>query len=284
MKVFNPFCIVVLAVSFWPLWSFVEGSELPMDSLLTWTKTTLEQGIDDDWEREFAWANEQLKNNPLEAAQELERFAHLFPALRADSIKIPSGTFLAMDRLIWEMEAYNQRMMRVSKPANFQMPAPDFQASLQANGFSRTSKLLMLVSLTFLFVTLLVVVLMKKRRESSELPHSEEFPPAEFDWLIEALSMDPKNESLIAQISLLNLHNKQHPLTSAFRHPNLWRELNASEQSLAAMLHDGISTEVIIQEMQKSQGTIYNLRSSLRKKLGISDKEDLQIALQGMVD
>jgi len=96
--------------------------------------------------------------------------------------------------------------------------------------------------------------------------------------------MDPKNESLIAQISLLNLHNKQHPLTSAFRHPNLWRELNASEQSLAAMLHDGISTEVIIQERQKSQGTIYNLRSSLRKKLVISDKEDLQIALQGMVD
>jgi len=39
---------------------------------------------------------------------------------------------------------------------------------------------------------------------------------------------------------------------------------------------------VIIKELKKNPGTVYNLRSSLRKKLNIPDHADLQLSLRQM--
>jgi len=49
---------------------------------------------------------------------------------------------------------------------------------------------------------------------------------------------------------------------------------------LAAYLHDGIEMEAIALAMEKSRGTLYNMRSQLRKKLAISENADLTTELR----
>ena len=62
-----------------------------------------------------------------------------------------------------------------------------------------------------LLVFLAVLRIMK--RKSAAVTEVSKFPiQEECASLVDALSADPSNESLIAQVSLYNLHHNQHPL------------------------------------------------------------------------
>ena len=265
-------------------WNSVANAEerlISADSVLSWVETTLEEGIGADWESDFARMNAQIMNFSTDSTEKLVAVSHLFPKLRSALTPVPKNTFLNLDRLVWEMEAYHHQLQRNRglPELNIALPSPEFHR------FERETRVRFFgISISMVLLVLLAVLWMLKRKSAAVIEDSK-FPiQEECASLVDALSAEPSNEFLIAQVSLFNLHHNQHPLfTGSDDSFSGGEALSKSERALAALLYDGVPGEVIIEALEKSPGTFYNLRSSLRKKLGVSEKENLESAIRAFV-
>jgi DNA-binding CsgD family transcriptional regulator len=273
------------------VWLFVTGTWMgeavaaerliPVDSVLSWVETTLEEGIGEDWENEFAKMNEHVMLFSADSTEKLAAVKHLFPKLRSVATPVPPNTFLNLDRLVWEMEVYHRQLQRKNESPDviIDLPSPEFHELV-----SETRVRFFGISISLVLLVVLVVLWGLKRKSAPVVEMSKAQFQEEYEWLLNALSEDPSNESLIAQVSLFNVRHDQHPLFAGSPNSIPGAEaLNKSERALAALLYDGVPREVIIEQLQKSPGTFYNLRSTLRKKLGISEKEELQAAIRAFV-
>ena len=84
------------------------------------------------------------------------------------------------------------------------------------------------------------------------------------------------------RIDLLSLafDHGRHPVQLAAADDQNFRVVSPAELMLAAYLHDGIEMEAIALAMEKSRGTLYNMRSQLRKKIGHFGKRGLTTELR----
>jgi len=254
-------------------------NEGAIDSVLQWTRLELQNGISENWEAEFELAQKRINGDREIAKQTLKDFTHLFPSLRGIELTSADGSQTVSERLIWEVAVFEHQMMEQAdqRAVGIETPKSEFLKSHKKSRQLIWAQGMAGGLLIILFTLWLLYTRRVTQNRKEDAPNSEET-----NWIINELESDPTKEETLAQLTVLNFHHAQHPIALDFKHPNMWKTLSDSEQLLAALLFDGIPTEVIIKELKKNPGTVYNLRSSLRKKLNIPDHADLQLSLRQM--
>jgi len=87
----------------------------------------------------------------------------------------------------------------------------------------------------------------------------------------------------LIEISLLSFHHGQHPLVLQLAKDPAWQSLTDGEKLVAALIYDDIPTSNIVAETRKNSGTIYNMRSTIRRKLSLPDGGDLRQGLRNLI-
>jgi hypothetical protein len=234
-------------------------------------------------------ANELLSLDPESARSVLGEDACLFHSL-ADPVYQNSGANKEdCERMVWVM-AIEREKFRHATPeqttdkADFSLvrnvePYHAWQLLLEASKSDVFSKNLM-ISILGLMVLLMAFIQyfrMRERQQSSS-GHS-----AEFQRFVESFLNDQDPESAVMEISLLSVHHGLHPLVLSLSGNDAWHSLTESEKLVAALVYDEIPTQQIIRETRKNAGTIYNLRSTIRRKLALAEAEDLRQGLKQLV-
>jgi len=251
------------------LYSAEENADL--DSVRRWTAYRLQHFDPLAFPSESQWANSLILQDLENASVHLQGYSELFPDLRKEPL--PQGI---SEALYWTVFAASQKFT-VS-------PSPDAVVALPLpENFEKTERLWFLRRMGMAIILLLLanlgLVIFRRKRESKSSDNPT--APAGLAAVIKKLKGEPDNVNNIIHLSLFAIHQGVHPLQVSTKMQNThWEELNRSEKMIAAFVHDGISVDVIAQELGKDTGTIYNVRSSLRKKLQLEEKEDLQGYLQ----
>ncbi len=242
---------------------------------LNWAHSVLLESDTSRFEERLFWADSILAREPVEAALRLEGHLYLFPSFhQAEGGDAPNLNAL---RLMWFAAAFEvQNRQRTSNSPLQKLPfAPPLDPNSAERFIPRNPWLVGVASV------LVLAAAIAWGRERSKRPRKggEELS----EDLLEVLHLIGSHLTPAAcRIDLISLafDHGRHPVQLAAADHQNFRELSPSELMLAAYLHDGIEMEAIALAMEKSRGTLYNMRSQLRKKLAISENADLTTELR----
>lgn len=260
-----------------------------VDEVARWTEKALEKPWDDSCLPALVRANERLNLDPEAGRRVLKENAFLFHALADPVYQCSDLRREDCERLVWIMAIEREKFRRAtpeettdkaefSRVQNVE-PYRAWQLILKASKRDVFSKNLML-SLLVLMVVLVVCIqyLRLRERRKISIGHS-----LEFQRFVESFLNDSDPEHAVMELSLLSFQHGQHPLVLGLAENEAWQCLSDSEKLIAALVYDDIPTQQIIQETRKNAGTIYNLRSTIRSKLGLVDGGDLRQGLKQLV-
>lgn len=241
-----------------------------------WTHAVLIDSDTSGFAERLFWADSILASQPAEAAMHLADVLHLFPSFQqADSLK--GKLTLEELELLWFAARFEvQNREQLTNPSDSPLPfaAPAHSDSATAP-ITRTPWAIGLAAAAAIASALAWA---RERRKKSA-PEPTRLSP-DLQKVFERMRVHPTPKA--CRIDLINLAFEQgrHPVQLAMSKGNRLRDLSPSEIILSAFLHDNIEMDAIELAMQKSRGTLYNMRSQIRKKLAIAESADLTSALR----
>lgn len=250
-----------------------ETMEASISAVVDWTRETLATGDLTEFEQRIAWSNEAIKNHQEAFKPYLDSCKHLFRSLRSVPIQIEGLTPMEVDRLVWSIEIFRTRHNRSSineEPWDL----PISPSSLTDNENS-TVWWGMVLALSCLCCWAWI-----KQRPTGDGFTMSNATQKKATALVRTIQPAKNNIELRAQISLMLLEKNQHPM--CFHHPKKaeWKSLNPLEKKLVVLIRDGIPQEHHERLINRNRGTVYNMRSSIRKKLNIPEEANLTLELR----
>lgn len=260
-----------------------------VDEVARWTEKALEKPWDDSYLPALVRANERLSLDPEAGRRVLKENAFLFHALGDPVYQCSDLRREDCERLVWTMAIEREKFSRAtpeettdkaefSRVQNVE-PYQAWHLILKASKNDVFSKNL-IRSLLVLMVVLMACIQYFRMRKRREISNSQS---PEFQRFIQSFLSDSDPEHAIMDLSLLSFQHGQHPLVLGLAENDAWHSLTDSEKLIAALVYDDIPTQKIIEETRKNAGTIYNLRSTIRRKLGLADGADLRQGLKQLV-
>ena len=185
-----------------------------------------------------------------------------------------------IERAVQELAIFRQHGLpetEIVEPQEFLPPLP-LDGSPVLERFLQNPKVLIVAVLLLLWFGICVFRKRGPQTSPDDIPFEEPYSSL-FESILATEGRDGAEEER-AWITVLAWQTRQHPLQTSSGAAKQLEDLTDTEQMLAAYLHDGISMEQIAAALKKSSGTLYNLRSTIRKKLQIPDDVYLQKGLR----
>lgn len=260
-----------------------------VDEVARWTEEALKKPWDDSCLPALVEANERLNLDPESSRRILQENVYLFHALGDPVYQCSDLRREDCERLVWTMAIEREKFRRAtpeettdkaefSRVLNVE-PYQALHLILKASKNDAISKNL-ISSLLILMVVLMACIQYFRMRKRREISNSQS---PEFQRFIQSFLSDSDPEHAIMDLSLLSFQHGQHPLVLGLAENDAWHCLTDREKMIAALVYDDIPTQKIIEETRKNAGTIYNLRSTIRRKLGLADGADLRQGLKQLV-
>ena len=240
-----------------------------------WMLDVLIESDTNQFERRLIWADSILASQPAQAAESMAEVLYLFPSFQQHDTA--DGFDMEGLKLMWFAKTFEvQNRDRTAELPESQLPFAPPKPTEPLNRF--IPPMPWLVGLAALGALALSFAWARKRRNVVAL-HPADLS-GDLQEVFDQIANHPTPS--LCRLDLINLafEHGRHPVQIAKEHDVAFEQLTSTELMLAAYLHDGNSMENIESAMEKSRGTLYNMRSQVRKKLSISEQEDLTAALR----
>ncbi len=240
---------------------------------LDWTHDVLLETDTQRFAERLMWADSILASRPDEAAERMGDVLHLFPSFQQSEQPADAEAL----KLLWaatSFEAQNREQLENLADAQLPFtPPPGADSSPSSD-----STFPWLVGLAAVAACALALGWMRERRKNATFV--EDGLAEDFQQLFDQIASHTSPSEYRIDLIQLAFEHERHPVQLARKRDAGLNQLTSLELMLSALLHDDISMEEVELVLAKSRGTLYNMRSQLRKKLNISEQANLTAALQ----
>jgi hypothetical protein len=239
-----------------------------------WAHSFLLDSDTTDFHERLIWADSIFASQPSEAAMTYPDLLHLFPSFApADNGPVSKLEW----ELLWFVKSFEiQNKEAVEQHDASPLPTPPTIEHAGTSGFIQQRPWMTWgMAMVALAMAILSIAARRKRKDAPTIELSADLEQC---WHQVAEHANPATCRL--QLIQLAFEQGRHPVQLAAHPKNPLWDLSASELMLAALLHDQIGMNDIETALEKSRGTLYNMRSQLRKKMDVREEEDLTTALR----
>lgn len=270
-------------------WSQTAVDFQSIDDVVEWTEAALSAPWSDEHASALNQANELLRSNVRAAREALEGKTYLFRALKDPIYSRSYLTEEQCERMLWTMAIEEQRFLKATPKETFDKVQFSFDQSLDPEAVwlqavEQSKAILFSKTLLIVLIGMMVVAAgiwqWTTRREQRRF---NEFNTPELRTFIDSFLQQKDGVNAMIELSLLSFHHGQHPLVLQLTEHPAWQSLTDGEKLVAALIYDDIPTSNIIAETRKNSGTIYNLRSTIRRKLSLAEGSDLREGLRDLI-
>jgi len=270
-------------------WSQTAVDFQSIEDVVEWTEAALDASWSDEYAGALKLANEILRSDVEAARLALKGKTFLFHSLNDPVYSRSSLTSEQCERMLWVMAIEERRFIKAtpqetSDKAQFSLnsslePEAVWHQAIEGSKAMLFSKTLLtvLVGMMVIFFGIWQWTMHRERRRF------DAFNSPEIRSFIDSFFQREVGVNALIEISLLSFHHGQHPLVLQLAKDPAWQSLTDGEKLVAALIYDDIPTSNIVAETRKNSGTIYNMRSTIRRKLSLPDGGDLRQGLRNLI-
>ena len=260
-----------------------------IQDVVDWTDVALDAPWSDEHASALKLANEMIQSDVETARAALAGKTFLFHSLNDPIYSRSALTPEQCERMLWTIAIEEQRFINATPQETPDKAQFSLNSSLEPEAvwheviegskamlFSKT----LLAALVGMMVMAAGIWQWMTRRERRRF---EAINTPEIRSFIDSILQNKESVNAVIELSLLSFHHGEHPLVSQLAHHPAWQSLTDGEKLVAALIYDDIPTSNIIAETRKNPGTIYNLRSTIRRKLSLPEGGDMRQALRELI-